>query len=204
MKLYINPMSPNARKVITVANHLGLEVETQVVDLQKGEQRKPDFLALNPNGMVPTLVDGDLKLWESNAIMCYLASRQDNALWPKNDSRYDIMRWMSWQLAHFGPACDIFIWENMFKKVLGLGEADAARLEEGKQKLERFGGVLNQQLQGQDWLVGKALTLADIAVAAPLTYAQAAQIPLAQFPAIDAWLKRLDEVAAWRDSAPAM
>ena len=94
MKLYTNLFSPNARKVHAVAHALGIDLETHTVDLRAGEQRTPEYLALNPNGKVPTLVDGDTVLWESNAIMCYLAGKGDTDLWPKSAKRYDILRWM--------------------------------------------------------------------------------------------------------------
>ncbi len=130
MKLYGFPLSPNTRKVIAVTKHLGLPLELQVVDLGKGEQRRPEFMKLNPNAKTPVLVDGDFVLWESTAIMEYLASKKPgNSLW-SNDARQraDISRWLCWTIAHWGPACGIFLWENMIKKMLNMGEPDAARL----------------------------------------------------------------------------
>ena len=104
MKLYGFPHSPNTWKVRAVAAHLGLRLDFEFVDLTKGQSRTPAFLALNPTGRTPALVDGDFKLWESNAIMQYLASRTTNSLWPDEArARADIMRWQSWQLAHWGP-----------------------------------------------------------------------------------------------------
>src|SRR5208282_545775 len=101
MKLYGFPPSTNTWKVRAVAAHLGIPLEVEIVDLSK--PRTPDYLALNPTGRTPTLVDRDFKLWESTAIMQYLASCTANSLWP-NDSRKhaDIMRWQSWGLAHWG------------------------------------------------------------------------------------------------------
>src|SRR5213080_465123 len=103
MKLYAFPPSPNTWKVRAAAHQIGLPLELEIVDLTKGAQRKPDYLAINPTGRTPTLVDGDFKLWESTAIMQYIASQKPNSLWP-NDARArtDIARWQSWQLAHFG------------------------------------------------------------------------------------------------------
>jgi glutathione S-transferase len=76
MKLYHFPRSPNTRKVLAVIVHLGLNTELETVDLLKGEQMKPEFIRLNPNHKTPALQDGDFLLWESNAIMQYLASRK--------------------------------------------------------------------------------------------------------------------------------
>ena len=76
MKLYSFTPSPNARKVAAVIAHLGLtDIEHVLVRLQKGEHRKPDYLAINPMGKVPALRDGDMLLWESNSICQYLADR---------------------------------------------------------------------------------------------------------------------------------
>ena len=102
MKLYGFPPSPNTWKVRAVAAHLSIPLELELVDLSKGGSHAPEYLAINPSGRTPTLVDGDFKLWESTAIMQYLASQKANSLWP-NDPRVraDIMRWQSWNLAHW-------------------------------------------------------------------------------------------------------
>src|SRR5262245_59728941 len=99
MKLHHHPMSSNSRKVLIAASLLGVEVETAVVDLMAGQQHAPDYLRLYPNGLVPTLVDGDLVLWESNAICQYLASMHANSpLWPDDrKARADISRWQCWE-----------------------------------------------------------------------------------------------------------
>src|SRR3954463_11342499 len=82
MKLYGFPLSPNTWKVRAVIAHLGLPVEEIFVDLSKGEQMAPSYLMLNPTGRTPTLVDGDFVLWESTAIINYLASKKPSTLWP--------------------------------------------------------------------------------------------------------------------------
>src|SRR5688500_2546204 len=103
MKLYGFPASDNTWKVRAFAAQLGQGLAFEFVDLTKGQSRTPEFLALNPPGRTPVLVDGDFALWESNAIMQYLASQKPNSLWPDDVRvRADIMRWMSWQLAHWG------------------------------------------------------------------------------------------------------
>src|SRR5262249_21731615 len=101
MKLYGFPPSPNTWKARAVAAHLGIPLELELVDLTK--PRTPAYLALNPTGRTPTLVDGDFVLWESTAIMQYIASQKPNSLWPDDArTRADIMRWQSWQIAHWG------------------------------------------------------------------------------------------------------
>src|SRR5205814_1937611 len=149
MDFYTNPLSPNCRKADAVAKQLGIELNTKVVDVLKGENKKPAFLALNPNGKVPTLVDGDFVLWESNAIQCYLASKTDTELWPKSNLRYSIMQWQAWELAHFGNAARQLIFQRVLKPILGLGQPDPARCEEETANFTRYAAVLDAALKGK-------------------------------------------------------
>ena len=82
MKYYYHPLSPNCRKVTALIEMLGQKCERKVIDLPKGEHLTPEFLEVNPFGAVPVLVDGELKLPESNAILIYLAEKAGSELWP--------------------------------------------------------------------------------------------------------------------------
>ena len=139
MKLYHFPVSPNSRRVLAVIYHLGLDCELEAVDLPGGQQMKPEFLRLNPNHMIPTLVDGDFVLWESNAIMQYLCSKKPGStLWPADaKAQADINRWQCWGLAHFGGACGIYIYEHLVKKFLNLGDPDPAELKKAEERFHR-------------------------------------------------------------------
>jgi len=202
MKLYINPLSPNSRKVDFVARHLELEVERVVIDFANPEHRAT-LLTINPNGKIPALEDGDMKLWESNAIAPYLCGKvAETSLWPKSNQRYDIMRWMSWQLAHFGPPIDTFAWENMLKGMFGQGAPDEAVLAEAAQRFAQFAQVLDDHLTDRAFVSGDGLTLADAALAAPLTYAEPSKLPLEPYPNILRWRASLDEIPAWKATAP--
>jgi len=86
MKLYGFPPSPNTWQVRALAAHIGVPLEFEMVDLPKGGSRTPAFLAINPSGRTPALVDGDFKLWETLAIMQYVAGKKPNPLWP-NDAK---------------------------------------------------------------------------------------------------------------------
>ena len=203
MQFYTFPASANCRKVAAVAQELGIKLEENIVDFMKGGHKSPDYLKINPNGKVPSLVDGDLKLWESNAIMSYLCSKVDSThLWPKSDARYDIMRWMYWELAHFGPACDTFAFENVLKGMIGAGDPDAAALAKATADFNRHGAVLDAHLAGRKYLTGDKPTIADIAVASHLTYAVPGKIPVDGFKNIVAWNSALNEMPGWRDTAP--
>jgi glutathione S-transferase len=202
MKLYGFPPSPNTWKVRAVAAQLGIPIQLEFVDITK--PRTPDYLALNPTGRTPTLVDGDFVLWESNAIMQYLASRASNTLWP-NDARAraDIMGWQSWQLAHWGKeACEPLLFQRLVKKILGLGAPDEAVVAKGIEAFNREARVLDAHLSQHSYLVGNAVTLADFSVAAPLVYAKEAELPVAPYSHVRDWFARISALPAWRDTAP--
>ena len=204
MKLYGFPPSPNTWKVRAVAAHLAVPLELVFVDLTKGGSHTPDYLALNPTGRTPTLVDGDFKLWESNAIMHYLASKTANTLWP-NDARgrADIMRWQSWQLAHWGKdGCEPLLFQRLVKQLLNLGPPDQAVVAQGIEAFHKEAKVLDAHLARQPYLVGREATLADFSVAAPLFYAERADLPVAPYANVRNWFGRVAALPCWRETAP--
>ena len=203
MKLYAFPASPRARKVMAVAAHLNLPYELQIVDLTKGEQRKPEYLKLNPNGRMPTLVDGDFVLWESNAIVQYLAEKKGDGLWARDQrGKSDILRWLFWDMAHWDAACATLLFEHLIKGVLGLGAADPAKVKEGEERFRQVGGVLDGHLKGREWISGDAPTVADYAIAAPLTYAVNCKMPLDGMGNLKSWFARVEQLDGWKKTAP--
>jgi glutathione S-transferase len=200
MKLFTFPPSPNAIKIAIIIEHLGLDVEREVVNLTKGEQKNPNFLEINPNGKIPALVDANFNLWESNAILQYLGSKTKNTIWPEHSlSQANISRWLFWQSAHWGPTCGIFTFENFVKpKVLQKGEPDKAEIEKGLKQFSLFAAILNDTLQSNKFLSGSEFTIADIAIGAWLTYWNEAEMPLADFPHIEKWYQTLTEFPSWQ------
>ena len=206
MKLFHHPFSSNARKALMTAKLLGIELDLELVDLTTGAQRKPEFLELNPNGMVPVLVDGDFVLWESNAIITYLAdNKAGNSLYPADrKERANVDRWLFWAANHWGPSISILSFENMLKGMLGLGDPDPAQIERGEAFFKKFASVLDAHLAKTPWVAGETMTLADIALAAPLMYTQAAKLPIDGFKALGAWFDRVQALDVWKQTAPAM
>jgi glutathione S-transferase len=202
--LYMNPTSPNVRRVRLTAAVLGIGLVEKRLDFTKGEQKAPEYLRLNPNGAVPTLVDGEFVLTESRAIMQYLASkRPESGLLPQDEpARADVVRWQFWDAAHFSPALGTLFFQKILKPKLGMGEPDAAKLEEALGNLRRFGGVLNERLQGKQYVVGSALTIADLTLASSLMYARQTQAPLEEFANVLSWLGRISELDAWKATNP--
>ena len=201
MKLYYFE-TPNPRRACAVARYVNAPVEFVRVDLGAGENRTPDYLAINPNGKVPALVDGETKLWESNAIMCYLAKQAGSELWPEDERQIEIIRWLSWDAAHFSRHGGALLFENFIKGRFGMGEPDPARVEESTGFFKRFAAVLNDHLEGRAFLLGDSLTVADFAVACMLPTAELAKLPLDGCPEIARWHDQLNELPAWRDPFP--
>ena len=204
MKLYAMRKSHNCRRVLATAAQLGMNIEVIEPDFASGELKTPEFLALNANGKVPTLVDGDFKLWESNAIMQYISALQPgNTLWPNDAAkRADIARWQFWDANHLSTGTGPLAFERLFKPMFLKQEADETKVEQAIKTFHNHAPVLNAQLEGKQFITGDVLTLADFSVGASFTYAQPAQVPLADYPHISAWLGRLDENAAWKQTSP--
>jgi len=202
MKLLGFPPSPNTWKVRAVAAHLGIPLELELVDLTK--PRTAGYLAINPSGRTPTLIDGDFTLYESNAIMQYLASQKPNSLWP-NDARAraDITRWQCWQLTHWGSeACVPLVFNRLVKKLLNLGPPDEAAVAKATEAFNKEAKILEVHLARQPYLVGKEITLADFAVAANLLYAKEAELPLGPYGRVQEWFGRVSALPVWRETAP--
>jgi glutathione S-transferase len=204
MKLYLHPASPNCFSVVLTAKLVSIPLETEIVDVSKGAHRIPEYLAINPNGAVPALRDGDFVLWESNAINQYLAGKKaDQPVWSDDPRvRADITRWQLWAAAQWNPALQPYLWENCFKAQLGFGEPDLAALDKASQNLHRYATVLNGHLAGRDYLVGRQLTLADIAAGCHLMYARQGRVPLAEYPNIRRWLTDLERLPEWQSALP--
>jgi glutathione S-transferase len=203
-KLYFHPASDNARKARMAAALLNVVLKLELVDIFAGDHKKPEYLAINPNGMVPTLDDDGFILWEANAISQYLASKNPNSdAYSANPKvRADIGRWHCWDLAHWTPAVQSLVFERFFKKLVHLGEPDAAAVEKGTKNFHRFAAVLNGHLEGRDYLVGKNVTLADVSIAAGLMYAGPAGIPVEEYKHILRWFGTIEKLDAWKSTAP--
>lgn len=202
MKLYYAE-TMNPRKACAVAKYLGLPTEYIRVDLSKGEHLKPEFLTLNPNGKVPLLIDGDLLLWESAAIMVHLAVKAGSDLWPSEPTQQvEVLRWLSWDMTHFSRHGGTLYFENRIKPAFGLGEPSAAAVEEATKFYKRFAGVLDAHLAGRKYLLGDRLTIADFGAGTLLPWTKEAKLPLEGFANIARWHERLMEIPAWREPFP--
>ncbi len=201
MQLYYSDIL-SSRKACAVARYLRSPVEFRYLDLVKGDQQHPEYLALNANGKVPTLIDGAHVVWEADAVMCYLAKKADSDLWPSDLRQIDIIRWLSWNAQHFYRHAGTLYFENIVKRRFGIGEPDTAAIAEAQSEFRRYAAVLSEHLANRKWLVGDGITVADFSVAITLPYADQATMPLAEFPVVQRWLDRLNEIEAWREPFP--
>jgi len=203
MKLHCFPPSPNTWKVRAFAHQIGVPLELELVDLTKGTSRTPGFLALNPTGRTPVLVDGDFTLWESSAIMQYLGSVVSTPLWPDDrKTRADIMRWQSWHLAHWARGVQPMIFENMVKPLLKIGEPDRSALAQAAELFHQEASMLDAHLARHPYLIDDKPTLADFTVVAPLFYAEPAKMPLERYGHVKRWFGSLAALPAWQQTAP--
>lgn len=192
MKIYDFAPSPNARKVRFVAYELGLEPTFVHVNIFQGGSRTPEFLALNPNGRIPVLEDGGSTLWESNAIITYLASlHPEKGLLPTEPRpRAEVAQWLFWQSGDLAPAIGKVAFERVVKKFAGIGAPDEAIVQAGIRDFKVCAAVLDKALEGKEFLTGR-LSVADFAIVALLTIHELAGLDLASYPALQAWYGRM-------------
>ncbi|HEY1935694.1 MAG TPA: glutathione S-transferase family protein [Acetobacteraceae bacterium] len=202
MKLYIFP-SGRGLGVLALRNHLQIDCDIETVDLRKGDQRTPEYSARNPNLKMPMLEADGFVLWESNAILFYLANQKPECgLWPSNTKQQaDVLRWLTWESAHWdAESCGMVSFEKASKAVLGLGPPDPAFIARGEQNFARFAAVLNTWLVGRAWLTGDGLTIADFSVGGLVPSAERMQLPVRTYPEIARWYDALAALPAWRSA----
>ncbi|WP_338493171.1 glutathione S-transferase family protein [Pseudomonas trivialis] len=202
MKVYGDRGSSNTRRVLTTAAYLGLDVEFVFLDLFSGQNRTPEYLALNPNGTIPTFVDGDVVLFEASTIMIYLAERAGSALLPEGKAKYETLKWMFWAAEHFRRGPTVLIEQRFMERLKGHAE-NPTLVAEALHAIHRYTAVLDEHLRTRTFMVGDALTLADIDLAAPLSHIPRTQAPFLEYPHVAAWYARINAIPAWQQSGAA-
>ena len=200
MKIYwIRAQAP--RRVLALAGHLGVNAE--FVEIGRALKTK-DYAALNPNMRAPTLVDGDVVLWESTAIMAYLCIKQGSDMWPAHNphEQVEVLRWLSWDDCHWGPAVGPFYFEHIVKKTFNIGPPDSASLVEKVPNLKTFAKVLDDHLEGRSFVACDRLTIADFHLASMAADWRDAEMPFASCPNVVRWLDTLARLPAWADPWP--
>ncbi|MDB5856674.1 MAG: glutathione S-transferase, N-terminal domain protein [Ramlibacter sp.] len=159
LKLYYHP-SPNPLKVALYLEEAGLPYELVPVDTRKGEQHAPAFRAINPNGKTPALVDGDIKVFDSTAILLYLAEKTGQFLPPATPAaRAEMYSWLEFVATGIGPYCGQAVHFKFFAP-----EPKEYAVNRYSFEAERHWGLVNDRLEGREWMVGNTYTLVDMAV----------------------------------------
>ncbi|MFQ6024579.1 MAG: glutathione S-transferase family protein [Acidiferrobacterales bacterium] len=163
LKILGRKSSSNVQKVLWCCDELGLAFEREDIGGQFGKNRDPEYLALNPNGLVPTIVDGDFVLWESNSIIRYLATKQGSGtLYPTDlQTRATAERWMDWQLSAVVPAIN----PVFFGLIRTPPEKrDHAAITAGRDKLAGVMQILDNTLAQTEFVAGASFSVGDIPV----------------------------------------
>jgi GST-like protein len=191
--------TPNGQKVHIALEELGLPYEIVSINIVRGDQFDPDFLSISPNNRIPAIVDRDpagggepISVFESGAILCYLADKVGRLLPTDPRARAQVTEWLMWQMANFGP-------------MLGqLGHFRNFAAEKIEYALERYGnevdrlyGLLDRQLEGREFVAGE-YSIADIAIGPWVGFRAMHGIELERYPNVDRWYAALSGRPAWK------
>ncbi len=202
MKLYADPITINSRKVIAGLKLMSIDYDLNLVDYFQGQFKSPEYLAINPNACLPSLVDTDLKLWESNAILQYAADKNGKSDYYPTElkTRADINRWLLWESSSWFPSCYVYMVENVVKPLLE-ESPDESVLETEGERFHKLAGILDKRLGENNWLCGSSPTIADIAIAAPMHLHELQKLPMSNYPNLAVWMtERLEKLDCWEET----
>lgn len=204
LQLYSLP-TPNGVKASIMLEEIELPYEAHLVDLSQNQSKEPPFLALNPNGRIPAIIDPDgpggkaIGLWESGAILVYLADKTKKLIPEDSAKRYEVLAWLFFQMSAVGPMFGQF---GHFSRTQSRDMPPSAAITRFKSESVRLLSILDERLNKYEWLVGD-YSIADIAtlgwVRALRTNYKSDLIDLAAFPNVERWLDQgLDRPAVKR------
>jgi len=192
LKIWGRATSSNVQKVLWCVAELDLEFERLDVGGPFGGNRDPEYLAMNPNGLVPTVRDGDLVMWESNTICRYLAStRNGEHLYPRDPAaRTHVERWMDWQLAVIAPPMG----QLLFGLVRSTPETrDPSAIEGARRRAAAAWTILDDEVKDQPYLAGDHLSLAEIVLGTLIYRWFAFPIERPELPHLRIWHDRMHQ-----------
>jgi glutathione S-transferase len=199
LQVYLDPCTVNSRKVLAGLDLLGTQYNLNHVDYLTGAHKGPEYLKINPHATVPSAVDDDLTITESNAILQYAADLDDSSAYPKNlKKRANVNRWLLWEASVWFPSCYVYLVEYVVKPLLK-AEPDESIIDAQAPRWHQLAGILDAQLAKTKWLTGDDISIADIAVAAPMHLHAAQRLPLDQHPNLKRWLTEgIEKLPCWQ------
>ena len=191
--------SVNVQKVIWICAEMGVPFERHDVGGPFGGNREPEYLALNPNGLIPVISDDGFVLWESNAIVRYLAAKHGaGTLYPEDlAARAGADKWMDWQLGT--------LWSSLRPVFIGLvrtppEERDLAAIEAARIRTAEALSILDAHLSDLEYVAGASLTMADVPLGTTVYRWMALDIERPPLPNLEAWYRRLQDRPAYREN----
>jgi GSH-dependent disulfide-bond oxidoreductase len=181
--------TPNGQKIPILLEELGIPYNVKKIDISKGEQNTPEFRKINPNGKIPALVDGDTTVFESVAILIYLAEKYKKFLPEHGPARYETLQWCLFQAAGVGPMLGQFGHFKVFAK-----EKIPYAIERYQNEVLRLFGVLEEQLSKNQYLAGDQYSIADMTTYPWLlgyTLFYKEKIDAEKFPSINRWMAEI-------------
>jgi glutathione S-transferase len=197
LKIWGRATSSNVQKVLWCCAELGIPFERVDLGGPFGGNQDPEYLGLNPNGLVPTVRDGDLVLWESNTICRYLAATHDGTrLYPAEPAaRAIVERWMDWQLSTIGPPMGALLFGLIRTRP---EQRDQAAIEAARRKALAAWTIVEDALDDRPWLAGAALSLAEVVLGTLVYRWHAFPIERPALPRLKAWNERMRERPGFR------
>ncbi len=196
MQLYYST-NLNPRVAVAAARYLRAPVE-YIAASPRDPANTASFRAINPNALVPVLVDGERRLWETDAITCYLSRAVGSDFWRTGEDAPEMIMWLSWAAYHLNMAGGSLYFDRLIRPRFGLPPAEPTAVTEAMKDFTTHAQVLDDHLAGRDWLLDSGLSYADFRVATALPFAEGAELPLAHFPNIRRWNAALTAIDAWR------
>ena len=199
LTVHMNPYSQHSRRVLALLEIANADYHPEIVGLDSGAHMEPDFLSLNPNHQVPVLIDGDLTLCESNAILRYLCGKFSLSDWYPEDlgQRALVDQWLDWNQCRLSPSVVDIVLNRIF---LG-DDGDPAAITRGEANMVDLGSILAKRLAESLFLAGSSPTIADLSVASNITQLGFANA-VPDYPSIVGWYARICEIEGFRKTLP--
>ena len=219
IQVYCDPCTVNSRKVlagleqmkVSFLDFLGrwntltrnqADYNQNFINYFTGQHKSEEFKKINPHATVPAATDGDLVITESNAILAYAADLNGaESMYPKDlKKRALVNKWLLWEASQWFPSCYIYLVEYVVKPLLQ-SEPDQKVIDGESERLNTLAGILNDQLGKTRWLIGDNITIADIAVAAPMHLHEASRLPLEKYPNLKRWMTEgIEQLDSWKNT----